>query len=210
MKTYEKILLENKAWALEKKRLDPEYFERLNRQGLPKILWIGSTDSKVQIREITNTHPGEIIAYRNLANLVKEDCNSFMSVLRYALYKDKIEHIIICGHNHCSGIREVLTGEPWDMVEGWLTEVNELYLSNIDEFEGMPLEQKEIRLAELNVKVQIQKLQDLPEIQQLWKGDKRPKLHGWVYNCDTGLINSLVEVEPQQNNHEIEREIITK
>lgn len=204
MRTYEKILLENKAWVEEMKLHNPDYFERLNSVEKPEILWLGSTDSRVEIGEITNTDPGEIIAYRNIANLVKEDCNSFMSVLRHALYKDEIQHIIICGHNHCSGIREVLADDHWDMVDAWLKEVFDTYEEHEHEFEGMDMAQKELYLAELNVKAQISKLEKLPEIQELWSSEGRPKLHGWLYNCDTGLIKSLVESEPVRSNKESE------
>lgn len=204
MKTYERILLENKAWAEEKEKLNPGYFEKLNKINFPKIMWIGSTDSIVEINEITNTDPGEIIAYRNLANLVKEDCGSFMTVLRYALYRDKIDHIIICGHNHCGGIREVLKGEPRDIVGDWLNEVNDLYQEHIVEFTGLDESEKELYLAELNVRQQIKKLTEFEDIKKLWKAEKRPKLHGWVYNNLNGLIKSILEIEPENIRQEKE------
>ena len=39
----EKMLLERKAWVLEKLSLDKHYFERLSGMHTPKIFWIGSS-----------------------------------------------------------------------------------------------------------------------------------------------------------------------
>ena len=47
MHSYEKLLLENKAWAAEKVQDDPEYFKRLALLQTPEFLWIGCSDSRV-------------------------------------------------------------------------------------------------------------------------------------------------------------------
>ena len=59
MQSYEKLLLENKAWAQEMVADDPEYFERLAKLQTPEFLWIGCSDSRVPANEITGTQPGE-------------------------------------------------------------------------------------------------------------------------------------------------------
>lgn len=70
MKSYEKLLLENKAWALEKVQEDPDFFRRLANLQTPEFLWIGCSDSRVPANEITGTQPGEIFVHRNVANMV--------------------------------------------------------------------------------------------------------------------------------------------
>ena len=70
MHSYEKLLLENKAWAAEKLADDPQYFDRLLHLQTPEFLWIGCSDSRVPANEITGTQPGEIFVHRNVANLV--------------------------------------------------------------------------------------------------------------------------------------------
>ena len=57
MHSYEKLLLENKAWAAEKVDEDPQYFARLADIQKPEFLWIGCSDSRVPANEITNTQP---------------------------------------------------------------------------------------------------------------------------------------------------------
>jgi carbonic anhydrase len=61
MKSYEKLLLENKAWAQEKVEHDADFFNRLSKIQTPDFLWIGCSDSRVPANEITNTQPGEIL-----------------------------------------------------------------------------------------------------------------------------------------------------
>ena len=58
MKSYQKLLLENKAWAKEKVMQDPAFFTRLMHLQTPEFLWIGCSDSRVPANEITGTQPG--------------------------------------------------------------------------------------------------------------------------------------------------------
>ena len=58
MKSYEKLLLENKAWAQEMVERNPAYFERMAEGQSPEFLWIGCSDSRVPAEDITNSNPG--------------------------------------------------------------------------------------------------------------------------------------------------------
>ena len=80
MQTYEKLLLENKAWAQERIEDDSDYFKRLSDLQTPEFLWIGCSDSRVPANEITNTQPGEIFVHRNIANLVIHTDVNLLSV----------------------------------------------------------------------------------------------------------------------------------
>ena len=79
MKPYEQLLLENKSWAAEILKVDPEYFKKLSELQTPEFLWIGCSDSRVPANEITGTQPGEIFVHRNVANLV---VNTDVNVLK--------------------------------------------------------------------------------------------------------------------------------
>ncbi len=101
MESYEKLLLENKAWASEKVNDDPDYFNRLAHLQTPEFLWIGCSDSRVPANEITNTQPGEIFVHRNIANMVVNTDVNLLSVLDYAVNHLKVKHVIVCGHYGC-------------------------------------------------------------------------------------------------------------
>jgi carbonic anhydrase len=33
-------------------------------------------------------------------------------------------------------------------------------------------------------------------VQKAWKQHKRPHVHGWVYEMETGLLRTVIDVEP--------------
>src|SRR6188768_2990372 len=119
MKTYDTLLLQNKAWAAEQLDRDPEYFERLAGQQVPEFLWIGCSDSRVPANEITNTQPGEIFVHRNIANLVVNTDLNMLSVLQYAVEVLKVRHVIVCGHYGCGGIKAAMTNDDLGLINKW-------------------------------------------------------------------------------------------
>src|SRR5215216_6328505 len=113
MHSYEKLLMENKAWAANKLKGDPDYFKRLEHIQTPEFLWIGCSDSRVPANEITGTQPGEIFVHRNVANLVVNTDVNMLSVLEYAVDVLKVKHVIICGHYGCGGVKAALTNSDF-------------------------------------------------------------------------------------------------
>lgn len=77
MKNFEKLLLQNKAWAAENTANDPNYFKRSAHIQTPEFLWIGCSDSRVPANDVTGTEPGEIFVHRNIANLVVHTCFAY-------------------------------------------------------------------------------------------------------------------------------------
>ena len=196
MKTYEKLLLENKAWAHEKVEDDPDYFNRLSHIQTPEFLWIGCSDSRVPANEITNTQPGEIFVHRNVANLVIHTDVNLLSVLDYAVTHLKVKHVIVCGHYGCGGIKAAMTNTDYKQVLNmWLRNIKDVYRLHRDELEGLNDEEKKFdRLVELNVQEQVTHLAKTSIIQRAWKNEQRPDLHGWVYGLKDGIINPVFEM----------------
>jgi carbonic anhydrase len=128
MKTYEKLLSENKRWAKDKVDADPEYFERLSHLQTPEFLWIGCSDSRVPANEITNTQPGEIFVHRNVANLVVHTDVNLLSVLDYAVTHLQVKHVIVCGHYGCGGIKAAMTNHDYKYVLNmWLRNIKDVH-----------------------------------------------------------------------------------
>lgn len=197
MKIYEKLLLENKAWASEKVQDDPEYFSRLADIQKPDFLWIGCSDSRVPANEITNTQPGEIFVHRNVANLVIHTDVNLLSVLEYAVVHLKVKHVIVCGHYGCGGVKAAMTNHDFKQVLNmWLRNIKDVYRLHTDELADIKdEEQKFDRLVELNVMEQVQHLAKTSIIQKAWQNDQRPDLHGWVYGLKNGVINPVFEMK---------------
>ncbi len=197
MLSYEKLLLENKAWAAEKIQDDPEYFERLAHIQTPEFLWIGCSDSRVPANEITGTQPGEIFVHRNIANMVVNTDVNLLSVLDYAVNHLKVKHVIICGHYGCGGIKAAATNEDFNLVLNmWLRNIKDVYRIHREELNAIKGEEERCnRLVELNVQEQVQNLAKSSIIQRAWKEEQRPDLHGWVYGLMDGIIKPVFEMK---------------
>ena len=197
MKSYEKLLLKNKAWAAEKVEDDPNFFKRLSNLQTPEFLWIGCSDSRVPANEITGTEPGEIFVHRNIANLVVHTDVNLLSVLEYAVVHLKVKHVIVCGHYGCGGIKAAMGNRDYKQVLNmWLRHIKDVYRHNREELNAIKDEELcANRLTELNVIEQVQRLAKTSIIQRAWKEREGPDLHGWVYGLKDGLINPVYEMK---------------
>lgn len=197
MLSYEKLLLENKAWAAGKLAQDPKYFDRLSHLQTPEFLWIGCSDSRVPANEITGTQPGEIFVHRNVANLVVNTDVNLLSVLDYAVNHLKIKHIIICGHYGCGGIKAAsVKGDFKALLNMWLRNIKDVYRLHRLELDAIKEEEPRCdRLTELNVQEQVLNLAKTSIVQRAWKEEKRPDLHGWVYGLKDGIIKPIIEMK---------------
>jgi len=204
MDAVEKILLANKSWAQEKKMFDPEFFNRLANVQTPEFLWIGCSDSRVPANEITGTQPGEIFVHRNVANMVVHTDLNLLTVLIYAVEVLKVKHVIVCGHYGCGGVNAALTKKNYGLINKWLRNIKDVYRIHKDEIESLktPLE-KSNRLVELNVAEQILNLAKTSIIQEAWKNESRPILHGWVYGLDNGLLKEILTMDSTNNFDDI-------
>ena len=201
MHSYQKLLLENKAWAAEKVADDPQFFKRLADIQTPEFLWIGCSDSRVPANEITGTQPGEIFVHRNVANLVVNTDVNLLSVLDYAVTYLKVKHVIVCGHYGCGGVKAALTNHDFKAVLNmWLRNIKDVIRLHKDElFNIKDEEQKTDRLVELNVMEQVTNLAKTSIIQRAWKNENRPDIHGWVYGLKDGLIKPVIEMKANTN-----------
>src|SRR5450432_1496471 len=183
MQSINKLLLENKAWAAEKKADDPEYFKALATLQTPEFLWIGCSDSRVPANEITGTQPGEIFVHRNIANMVIHTDVNLLSVLEYAVAHLKVKHVIVCGHYGCGGIKAAMTNIDFKPVLNmWLRNIKDVYRLHREELDTIKDEETRCdRLTELNVQEQVLNLAKTSIIQRAWQQEQRPDLHGWVY-----------------------------
>ena len=197
MKSYEKLLQNNKQWAESKLKDDPGYFDSLAHLQTPEFLWIGCSDSRVPANEITGTQPGEIFVHRNVANLVINNDVNLLSVLDYAVTHLKVKHVIVCGHYGCGGIKAAITNHDFKAVLNmWLRSIKDVYRIHRNELDSIKDDrEKENRLVELNVQEQIFNLAKTSIIQRAWKNESRPHLHGWVYGLKDGIINPVCEMK---------------
>src|SRR2546422_8080919 len=120
MPTVNRLFANNRAWAERQRSRDPGFFERLCAIQAPDYLWIGCADSRVPANEIVGLAPGELFVHRNVANLVAPDDVNCMAVVEYAVDVLAVQHVIVCGHYRCGGVKAALDGDAVGLVEAWL------------------------------------------------------------------------------------------
>ena len=196
MKSYEKLLENNKSWARESIEKDPEFFNRLKNTQTPEYLWIGCSDSRVPPDSITGTLPGEIFIHRNIANMVVNTDLNMLSVLQYSVEVLKVKHIIVCGHYGCGGVKAAMTNSSLGIIDKWLRNIKDVHRFNREEVDAIENEDEKIdRMIELNVKEQVMNLSKTSIVQRAWKNSNAPDIHGWVYGLNSGLIQPIFELK---------------
>jgi carbonic anhydrase len=192
-----KLFLSNRAWAAEKLSEDASYFENLAKDQRPEYLWIGCSDSRVPANEIIGAEPGELFVHRNVANMVVHTDLNLLSVLQYAVEFLEVKHIIVCGHTGCGGVKASLTNKDYGLLNKWLRNLKDVYRLHKDEVEAETnIDDKVNKLVEMNLIEQVGNVVKTSIVQKAWKQHKRPHVHGWVYEMETGLLRTVIDVEP--------------
>lgn len=192
----EKIFENNRKWVEHKLSEDKEYFNKLATGQKPRYLYIGCSDSRIPINEVTGTGPGEIFVHRNIANMVVHTDMNLLSVLQYAVEVLKVKDIIVCGHYGCGGVAAAATNKQFGLMDSWLRNIKDVI--RLHEHELMSIkdeEQRHRRLVELNIIEQVLNLSKTSIIQNALRSDDPPKLYGLVYDLKEGLLNDLNVME---------------
>jgi carbonic anhydrase len=192
MQVSQDLLARNRAWADRMAATQPGFFDRLAAQQKPKYLWIGCSDSRVPANEIVGLMPGELFVHRNVANvLVHSDLNC-LSVLQYAVDVLGVEHVIVCGHYGCGGVRAALQNTKLGLIDNWLyhvRDVERLHRAQIEELEDG--EDRVDRLCELNVIEQVVHVCETTVVRDAWDRGQSLSVRGWIYGLHDGLLREL-------------------
>ena len=192
IKSYERLLLQNKAWVEQKNNEDKDFFKRLSVTQTPEFLWIGCSDSRVPANEITGTDPGEVFVHRNIANMVVHTDMSMLSVLDYAVNVLEVKHVVVCGHYGCGGVLAAMANKQIGLIDNWIRHIKDVYRMHQDELEAIgDMKARQDRFIELNVIEQVYDLGKTSIIQNAWQKRGAPIVHGWVYDLGNGLIKDL-------------------
>ena len=188
----ERLFENNQAWSRRQLETDPDYFKRLAALQSPKYLWIGCSDSRVPANQILGLAPGEVFVHRNVANLVVHTDMNCLSVLQYAVDVLRVEHIIICGHYGCGGVRAACSQEKFGLIDNWLRHIKDIYMRHKDELEAVDDESERAdRLCELNVLAQVENICHTTIIQDAWARKQNVSVHGFIFGLNDGLLHDL-------------------
>src|SRR6187200_332981 len=157
MRTLSHLFDNNRAWARRITEREPGFFEALAAQQAPRYLWIGCSDSRVPANEIVGLRPGELFVHRNVANVVVHTDLNCLSVLQYAIDVLKVEHVVVCGHYGCGGVRAAYFRSSLGLIDNWLRHVQDVRERHERQLARVEGDTARIdRLAELNVINQVE------------------------------------------------------
>ncbi|KVV54301.1 carbonic anhydrase [Burkholderia territorii] len=184
------MLVANIAWARETRERTPGFFDALARGQNPRVLWIGCSDSRVPAETITHCAPGDLFVHRNIANLFQPDDDNSASVLEYAVRTLEVDHVIVCGHYGCGGVRASLLPPPGDLphVARRIAPLCALAHRHRDTLAGLDDTAAADRLAELNVLEQVRQLRASPIVRDR---ERPPLVHGWIFSLADGRLKEL-------------------
>ncbi|MGB5419530.1 carbonic anhydrase [Algibacter sp.] len=187
----DKVFKNNEAWIKDKLAVDSNYFENLGKGQNPELLYIGCSDSRVTAEELMGAKPGEVFVHRNIANMVISIDLNVMSVVNYAVDHLRVNHVIVCGHYACGGVKAAMQSADLGILNPWLRNIRDVYRIHKLELNSIEDEEKKYdRLVELNVKEQCVNLIKTAAVQKAYR-DRGLQVHGWVFDVHTGKLIDL-------------------
>ncbi len=192
MRVLSQLFTQNRAWAAEITRQDPDFFTRLSRQQTPEYLWIGCSDSRVPANQIVGLLPGEMFVHRNVANVVVHTDLNCLSTLQFAVDVLRVGHVIVCGHYGCGGVLAALRDDRMGLVDNWLRHVQDVRWKHQAELDALETEgERHHRLCELNVLEQVINVSQTTVVRDAWTRGQALAVHGWIYDLRDGLLRDL-------------------
>lgn len=182
----------NRKWARRISEEDPTFFKSLSAQQSPRYLWIGCSDSRVPANEIVGLLPGELFVHRNVGNVVLHTDLNCLSVLQYAVDVLKVEHVIVCGHYGCGGVRAAYFKSSLGLIDNWLRHVQEVRERHDQVIRQAATDESRVdRLCELNVVDQVRHVCCTTIVEDAWRRQQSVTVHGWIYDLRDGLLRDL-------------------
>ena len=170
----------------------PGFFTSLAAQQAPKYLWIGCSDSRVPANEIVGLLPGELFVHRNVANVVVHTDLNCLSVLQYAVDVLKVEHVIVCGHYGCGGVRAAYCRTSLGLIDNWLRHVQDVRDSH-DAADRRAARRRGADRSAVRAERRRAGAARLPDDdrQDAWRREQPLAVHGWIYDVHDGLLRDL-------------------
>ncbi|AJI95626.1 carbonic anhydrase 1 [Yersinia ruckeri] len=175
-----------------------ELFKRLADTQHPGALFVTCSDSRVVPELLTQREPGELFVIRNAGNIVPSygpEPGGVSASVEYAVAVLGVTDVVICGHSNCgamSAIAECQCLDHLPAVAAWLRHADSAKLVNA----ALPHASPKDRLNSLvreNVIAQLANIKTHPSV-ALACAQGRLRLHGWVYDIETGSIDVLDEL----------------
>jgi len=211
MKKLPQLFAQNRAWSEEMKANDPDFFNNLAHHQWPKYLWIGCSDSRVPSTQLIGLTAGDLFVHRNVANVVVHTDFNCLSALQYAVDVLKVDHVIVCGHYGCGGVKAAMQNLQLGLIDNWLRHVQDVMHTHAAQLDAIEDETARVnRLCELNVIEQVVSVGRTTIVQRTWNRGQELAVHGWIYDVADGLLRDLDICVTNQNELKLMHEAAVK
>ena len=191
MMKIDQVFKNNENWIREKLKTDSSFFEEMGKGQSPEMLYIGCSDCRVSAEEVMGLGPGEVFVHRNIANMVISVDLNVMSVVEYAILNLKVNHVVVCGHYGCGGVKAAMQSADLGLLNPWLRNIRDVYRLHKKELDSFSDEEKRYeRLVELNVQEQCVNLIKTAAVQKAYR-ERNLKVYGWVFDIHSGKLVDL-------------------
>jgi carbonic anhydrase len=168
-------------------------FKNLAGEQHPEVLFITCADSRIDPHLITQSEPGDIFVAHNAGNLVPPEGSvrsSEAASVEYAIKVLGVRQIVVCGHSDCGAMKAVARPESQrglPAVGDWLAHAQDAWRAAQSAGDALDFDERLRILIEQNVLAQLQHLITYSVVTQAFSAG-RLKLHGWVYDIETGKV----------------------
>ncbi len=163
----------------------------------PALLWIGCSDSRVVPAQITGADPGDLFEIRNIANTVppaSADDDSVGAAIAYAIGHLHVDHIVVCGHTGCGGVKALseLEGGGLDPhLHRWVDYTRPAHA--LIEAAGIPQAERLSETERAHVQFQLDNLMTYAIVRDGVAAGKLA-IHGWMFDLAHG---DLLAYDPE-------------
>ena len=193
-KLYHVLLENNKDFVSKTVVSDPKFFSNLAQPQHPSYLVISCSDSRLELTEATEMHPGSIFSHRNVGNQVLPTDFNVQSVIQYAVEYLKVKHILVVGHTDCGAVKASCNHKYYGLIDHWLTplrDIAEKHKSDLEQVQKGHPEQHLRKLTELIIREQVLNVCKSPAVQKAWDHGDELFVHGCIFEIETGLLKDL-------------------
>lgn len=142
---------------------------------------------------------GNVFVHRNVANMVVNTDTNLLSALQYGVGYLGCQHVIICGHYECGGVKAAEANNDFVApLEMWLRNIRDVYAKNAKELDAIEdANARHRRLVDLNVEQQVINVMKTGVFQKTraaaFKAGEpdTPLVHGMVFDPTTGELKRI-------------------
>lgn len=70
---------------------------------------------------------------------------SAMSVINYAVTQLKVQHIVVCGHYYCGGVKAAMQSADLGILNPWLRNIRDVYRLHKEELNSITNEEEKYK-----------------------------------------------------------------